>query len=177
MKVKQKRDKNKVLTQEQIADLLVNPYHKQDSAIAGNTSARNMTLHAAEKNYDVLDAEAILREFNAFLRNVMTVYEENKRLKEKAEAQESDLQHCIALAGTLTEKEKRMIFRRMSEALQVRRRCKDQNEVLQPLYNFISDKTLMNRLAQIQGDIVKAKEVANNRVYGCRTAILDDFRV
>ena len=70
-----------------------------------------------------------------------------------------------------------MIFRRMSEALQVRRRCKDQNEVLQPLYNFISDKTLMNRLAQIQGDIVKAKEVANNRVYGCRTAILDDFRV
>lgn len=176
MKVKQKRDKNKVLTQEQIAKLLQNPYKKADALTAGDTSRKNMTFRAPEKNFDVLNVEETLREFNSFLRNVIVFYENNKKQREKAEAQELDLEHCIALSGTLSEKEKRMIFRRMTEALQTRRDCKDQNEILQPLYNYISDKTLMNKLAQVQGEIARAKETANNRIYGCRTAILDDFR-
>ena len=52
-----------------------------------------------------------------------------------------------------------------------------ENEILAPLYNEIADKALINKLARIQGQVSGLKDTVNNRTYGCRTSVLDDFRV
>lgn len=139
-------------------------------------SQRNMVFSTLERNYDALDAVQSLKSFNAFLRNVIARYDENARLLEEAEARETDLKHCMELSEGLTEQERRMIFRRLTEALRTRRTCKTENEILAPLYSYISDKTLINKLGQIQGAISTVKNAAGIRSYGCRTSVLDDFR-
>ena len=163
--------------QEGIEKHLNYPRKASERAELGNgISVRNMTLRADRQDFDVLQAEKTIRLFILFLQDVLSRYTENERIKEKAEAQEQDLSHAISLLNGLTEKEKRLIFRRMIEALKTRRQCKNENEVLKPLYDYISDKELLNRLGIILGNIRKSKEVIDNRSYGCRTAILDDFR-
>ena len=176
--------KDKRLTGKQIERLLSNPEKieldivKPDST--NGLSRRCLTFRGNEKDFDTLNAEETLRTFCAFLRSVIARYEENKRKQEEAEAQEMDLSHCMELVDGLTEKEKLMIFRRLTDALQTRRTCKAENEILIPLYNYISDKELINqlinKLAQIQGATGTVKDTINNRSYGCRTSIRDDFR-
>lgn len=139
-------------------------------------SRQNRTFRAAPKNYDVLNAEEMIRIFGLFLRSVISRVEENQRVLEEAEARETDLSHCMELVEDLTEKERRMLYRRLTQTLQTRRACKVENEILIPLYNYIRDKVLVNKLGQIQGQIAGVKEVVGNRVYGCRTTVLDDFR-
>lgn len=170
--------KDRRLTGRQIERLLSNPkpvplgIREPEAGL----SRRNLTFRGSEKNYDALNAEQTLKDFAAFLRDVITRYEENKRRMEDAEARETDLNHCMELAEDLTEKERRMIFRRLTEALQTRRTCKAENEILAPLYNYASDRELINKLAQIQGQVSSVKETVSNRSYGCRTSVLDDFR-
>ena len=172
--------KDKRLTGKQIERLLSNQkkieleIEKPD--ITNGLSRRSLTFRGAEKDFDTLNAEETLRTFGGFLRSVIARYEQNTRMQEEAEAQETDLRHCMELVEGLTEKEKRMIFRRLTNALQTRRTCKAENEILTPLYNFISNKELINKLAQIQGATATVKDTINNRSYGCRTSVLDDFR-
>lgn len=142
----------------------------------GQPSRQKRTFRAAPKNYDVLNAEEMIRIFGLFLRSVISRVEENQRVLEEAEARETDLSHCMELVEDLTEKERRMLCRRLTETLQTRRACKVENEILMPLYSYIRDKVLINKLGQIQGQITGIKDVAGNRVYGCRTSVLDDFR-
>lgn len=168
-----KMAKDPRMTQKQIKRLLIKTHQEKTNGI----SVRNMTLRASEYDYDVLNAEMSIKTFVAFLHSVVAHYEENERIKELAEAQELDLRHAIALIDGLTDKERRMIYRRLSEALRARRKCKSENEVLQPMYDFINNKEFMNQLADIQGKISRAKQIVNNRVYGCRTSVLDDFRI
>lgn len=139
-------------------------------------NSRCVTFRGKQKDFDTLSAEETIKLFNLFLRNVISRFEENQRLQEEAEARENDLRHCMELVDGLTEKERRMIYCRLTESLQTRRTCKIENEILAPLYNEISDKAMIMKLAKIQGQINKVKEVAGNRVYSCRTSVLDDFR-
>lgn len=170
--------KDRRLTGKQIQRLLSNPKPvplgiREPEA---GPSRRNLVFQGSEKNYDALNTEDTLKDFASFLRTVISRYEENQRLMEEAEARESDLNHCMELAVDLTEKERRMIFRRLTEALQTRRTCKAENEILAPLYSYVSDKVLINKLAQIQGTVSSVKDTVSNRSYGCRTSVLDDFR-
>ena len=49
--------------------------------------------------------------------------------------------------------------------------------LLKPLYEAVVDKNLLNRLAQIQGQIGMVKKSFVGKTYACRTDVLDDFRV
>lgn len=172
-------NKDKRLTEKQIQELMANPQKLtiQIEKIENKPSQRNLTFRGSDKNFDSLNVEDLLRLFGSFLKSVISRYDENKRLQEEAEAREMDLRHCMELVDGLTEKEKRMIYRRLTEALQTRRACKAENEILAPLYNEIADKALINKLARIQGQVSGLKDTVNNRTYGCRTSVLDDFRV
>ncbi len=166
------------LSAKQIERLMRNPYKVsfKDQKEAGENSRRSVTFRGTPKDFDVLNAEEILSLFGAFLRNVISRYEENKRLQDESEARENDLRHCMELVDGLTEKERRMIYSRLTDTLRTRRVCKAENEILYPLFNEIQDKALIAKLGRIQGQIASAKEVAGNRAYSCRTSVLDDFR-
>lgn len=125
---------------------------------------------------DTLNSDAQIKKFRDFIADVISRYEGNVAQQELAEREEMDLQHAIELADHLTDKEKRMLFRKMRNVLKVRRACKSENEILEPLYSLVSDKQLYNQLGRIQGNIKSKKEILTGRQYGCRTSILDGFR-
>jgi len=170
--------KDRRLTQKQIERLLANNpsnkiiIEKKEEPVI----QESVTFTNNNKDYDTLKVDDQLKIFCAFIRNLIAKYEENQRLQDEAETMESDLEHCIELAPKLTEKEKKVLYNKLTDVLQTRRACKSENEILWPLYNYFADKTLLNKLAQLQGTVSNIKEVLLNRQYSCRTSILDDFR-
>lgn len=167
------------LTQKQINRLLANnpsnkiEYEKIPAYIAPE---QRVIFKGCDKEYDTLDSAEAIRTFCSFIRDVIARYEDNTRLQEEAETEEMDIKHAIELAEKLTEREKKLLYGKLTEALQTRRACKSENEILQPLYDYFKDKTLLNKLAQLQGTVTDVKEIITNRTYSCRTNILHDFR-
>ena len=172
--------KDRRLTAKQIERLLANnptPLPVEPpSKIEQPPSQVVVSFRDADKNYDTMDTIEQIKNFCAFVKEVITHYEENQRLQDEAEVMEMDLKHAIELAQKLTEKEKKVLYQKLTDVLQTRRACKSENEILQPFYNYFSDKVLVNKLAQLQGTMTTLKEVVCNRTYSCRTSILDDFR-
>lgn len=173
--------KDRRLTPKQIDNLLNNPKPLFETKIEPvpvpvKEEYRFVTFSSEGKEYDTLDSDTKIKEFCSFIRELIAKFEDNQRQQEEAEAMEMDLKHCIELAPKLTEKEKKALYGKLTDVLQVRRACKSENEILQPLYSYLSDKTLLNKLAQLQGTVTNIKEIISNRQYGCRTDVLKDFR-
>ena len=176
--------KDRRLTQKQIDRLLANNPHKTPIELAfevteAKTDPVVVTFANNDKDYDTLNSVEGIKTFCEFIRHVISRYEENIRLQNEAEEQENDIRHCIELAPKLTEKEKKYLYclyTKLTEVLQARRACKSENEILQPLYTYLNDKTLLNKLMQIQGTVSNVKDIVSNRSYSCRTSILNDFR-
>ena len=170
--------KDRRLTQKQIDRLLANNPHKIELETKQEIKLepKGMSFVSTNKEYDTLDSVERIKEFCDFIRDVNSRYEENIRRQDEAELQENDIRHCIELAPKLTEKEKKYLYSKLTEILQTRRACKSENEILQPLYSYFSDKVLLNKLNQIQGTVDSLKEIISNRTYSCRTSILDDLK-
>ena len=174
--------KDRRLTQKQIDRLLANnpgntAQKKAEEPLLQEKQLKYVSFaNDSKKDYDTLKSIDQLKAFCNFVRNVTSRYEENQRLQEEAETMEMDIKHAIELAPKLTEKEKKVLYSKLTEVLQTRRACKSENEILQPLYSYFNDKVLLNKLAQLQGTITSIKEIISNRQYACRTNILDDFR-
>lgn len=171
--------KDKRLSQRQIEKLLANNPHKielepvqQPQPVAAIT----VSFKSTEREFDTLNTVDQIKAFCSFIKDVVTRYEENQRCQEEAETMEMDIEHAIELAQKLTEKEKKVLYQKLTDVLQTRRACKSENEILAPLYGYFSDKTLLNKLSQLQGSVSNIKDVVSNRQYACRTSILNDFR-
>ena len=173
--------KDRRLTPKQIERLLANNPNKieinPNKTEIQEDKNQNISFKGTDKEYDTLRSTEQLKAFCAFIRDVISRYEENQRQQEEAETMEMDLKHCIELAQRLTEKEKKTLYNKFTEVLQLRRACKSENEILQPLYNYFSDRVLLNKIQQLQGTISNIKEIVSNRTYSCRTSVLDDFRI
>ena len=171
--------KDRRLTPRQIDELLANNPHKIILDKVETTPVQQpetVSFSNTGKEYDTLDTIENMKTFCSFVRNVIARYEENQRRQEEAETMEMDIEHAIELAQKLTEKEKKTLYNKLTDVLQTRRACKSENEILQPLYNYFSDKVLLNKMNQLQGTVANIKEIIENRTYSCRTSILEDFR-
>lgn len=171
--------KDKRLTPRQIDRLLANNPSRINLDVPEPPppiSTPTLSFKSADIEYDTLDTTEKIKSFCSFVKDVISRYEENQRRQEEAETMEMDLEHAIELAQRLTEKEKKTLYQKLTEVLQTRRACKSENEILQPLYNYFSDKVLLNKMGQLQGTVSQVKEIISNRMYACRTSILDDFR-
>ncbi len=134
-----------------------------------------VTFVGDEGPCDTLNPEEQIRAFREFIANVIYRYEGNIRVQEEAERQEQDLKHAIELADHLTDSEKRFLFRNLRKALKTRRACKSENEILEPIYEYVSNKALYNALGNIQG-VIKNKKCNYPKQYSSRTSVLDGFR-
>lgn len=166
------------LTPKQIEKLLNNPKKliieqpKESEPVSPST-----IINSSSKEYDSLNSIEQVRIFCSFIKELIAHYEENQRQQEEAEIMESDLKHAMELTPKLTEKEKKLLYQKLTEVLQTRRACKSENEILQPFYNYFNDKVLLNKLAQLQGTVASIKEIVSNRTYYCRTSVLDDIKL
>lgn len=173
--------KDRRLTQKQIDRLLANNPHKNAVEVTfevseGKIEPASISFVGSDKDYDTLNAIEQVKTFCEFGRRIISKYENNVQQQEQAELEENDIRHCMELAPKLTEKEKKFLYSKLTEILQTRRACKSENEILQPLYDYFSDKVLLNKLSQIQGTMANLKDIITNRRYSCRTSVLDNFR-
>ena len=123
--------------------------------------------------YDPLQAIDTICEFSRFLRDVVSRYEENDRIRVECENKSNDLLHYIELHGDMNASEGYKAYKKLAEVRRERRCCKNENELLTPLYTFIQQNTkAINELATVLGRCRNIKEIIDKRTYCARTDII-----
>lgn len=126
-----------------------------------------------KQEYDSLKPEETLRDFLSFSRNVISRYEENQRRQADLETETQDMLHYIELSPNMNACEYTKHCIKLREIRRQRRACKSENDLLRPLYEYLSDKTLINKLSQIQGQCRTSKEAIDLRSYTLRTDVVE----
>lgn len=123
-----------------------------------------------------ISPEGTLREFVKFFREIKPRYEEAVRLQGEYENQINDLQHYAELHPNLNAAQGNKLYRKLAEALRNRRACKIEVQLLEPMYQYVMKAgNLPDQLSGIQGRVRGVREKIEERVYRCRTEILDDM--
>lgn len=130
-----------------------------------------ITLKRTEE-FDSLKPEEALKTFLTFARNVISRYEDNQKLQSDLEAETQDLLHYVELSDDMNACKGNDMYRKMREVRRKRRACKNEIDLLKPLYDYLSDKKMINELSQIQGKCRTAKEVICQRQYTLRTDVM-----
>ena len=125
--------------------------------------------------YDSLKPEAKLKEFQAYIRKCLTRYESDIEDLKNCEQEIQDILHYMEMSENQKRPDGYKLYKRLTEARRERRRCKNEIELLQPVYSLFHGTKLLEQLAQTQGNCRLIKESIDERVYLARTDILDEF--
>ena len=125
------------------------------------------------EEYDQTNALETISEFSHFLRDVVSRYEANERIRVECEQKSNDLLHLIELHDDMNASEGYKAYKKLAEVRRERRVCKNENELLAPLYAFIQQNPkAINELAAVLGRCRAAKEAIDRRIYSARTDII-----
>ena len=128
-----------------------------------------------DQSYDTLNPAEALAKFNAFLRDVVSRYEGNERERTELEKKQNDILHYIELNESLSASDGFKIYKKLREVRNNRRKLKKENEVLQPLYEYVkANKKLENDMNMILGKVRASKNRVDSRSYVTRTDILEE---
>ena len=132
-------------------------------------------MNAVHIPYDTLNPDKNLTDFLSFLRAVKMRYEGNAREQQDKEAQLQDLEHYVELHSDLDCKGGYKAHKDIREVRRARRGLKQENELLNPLYEWINlNEQALNSLTQTLGKVRKTAEVIEGRRYTTRTDVLED---
>ncbi len=135
----------------------------------------SITLDTKRIPYDTLKPDENLTDFLSFCRDVKMRYEGNARETEEKEDELQDLEHWAELHDDLDCKGGYAIYKKIREARRDRRKCKSENELLYPLYDWVNkNEKALNALAQVLGRVRETADVIDNRKYTARTNVLGD---
>lgn len=164
--------KYKPLSQRIVKDILnSNPEQAPVSAPAP-TPAPALRLYR-KSDYDTLQPVDQIRSFLEFVRSAVTRYEENERRWQEYDQETQDLLHVIELSDNLNASKGYDMYRRLAAVRRERRQCKNEMDLLKPVYDFFSDKQTINQLAQVQGKCRVCKEAVDSRSYTLRTNVME----
>lgn len=124
-----------------------------------------------QEEFDSMRPEENLKSFLAFARSVISRYEENQRLQTDLETETQDLLHLIELSPNMNACEYTKKCIQLRDVRRKRRACKNEIDLLKPLYEYLSDNTLISQLSRIQGQCKTSKEVISQRQYTLRTDV------
>ena len=83
------------------------------------------------------------------------------------------LLHYIELHEDMNASEGYKTYRKLAEVRRERRVCKNENELLLPIYTFIQQNPkFINELATVLGRTRTAREAINKRMYSARTDVI-----
>ena len=100
--------------------------------------------------------------------NVINTYEYNKDEIKRIEEELQDIEHEIELSPSKDMYSGYKLYREIRDLRTERRRCKDENQLLEEMYNFLQDpqsQKFKNRIQQIQGNSAKVIKAQENRTY------------
>lgn len=134
-------------------------------------SADPATLHRGS-DFDTLHPAETIAAFVTFCANVRQRYQGNLQVQDDTNLERQDLLHCIELSDNMRVADGFKMYRKLREVSRVRRDAKNENDLLQPLYDFLTQSDFENRLRRVLGDTRTRAEVVGKRQYGMRTDIL-----
>lgn len=129
----------------------------------------------SDLEYDTSKPEKTIRDFVGSIREMLAKFEWNKARIVEIEAELNDLNHYMEMASFKTVPNGYKLYRKTSELRKERRCCKNENDLLQPIYEYFHATEVLDRLSKVQGECAKMKGTIDNRSYVVRTDILDEW--
>lgn len=167
-----KRLKHKPLSQKVINDIMRNnPSVVQAQTPQPVLPAVPITLHR-QTDFDSLLPEEKIRDFLVFARSVISRFEDNERLQSDSEAETQDLLHYIELSENMNAAEGFGMYKKLTTIRRTRRDCKNEIDLLRPVYDFLKSSDLITQLEQLQGKCRLSKQAINGRQYTLRTDVM-----
>ena len=100
--------------------------------------------------------------------SVIQAYENNKDNIKRIEEELSDVEHEIELGESRDMYKGWLLYKEIKDLRTERRRCKEENELLKDMYDYLNSpqgQQFKNKIQQIQGSSVKIAKVQENRTY------------
>ena len=133
----------------------------------------NTILKRENTDYDQLDALEIIEEFNHLLKEAEQLFNENESIRKESDARLTDLLHYAELHENLSASQGYRVYKQITDARRERRRAKNENELLEPLLDFIrQNPKLVNDVGTLLGRLRGTKRCIDQRIYQARTKII-----
>lgn len=133
----------------------------------------NTILKRENADYDQLDALEIIEEFNHLLKEVEQLFNENESIRKESDARLTDLLHYAELHADLNASQGYRVYKQITDARRERRRAKNENELLEPLLEFMrQNPKVVNDIGTLLGRLRGTKRCIDQRIYMARTKII-----
>jgi len=127
------------------------------------------------EEYDSLHPEDVLRNFCASIRDMISRYESDKIRYEQLEQEMQDVLHFIEMSENKNANSGFKLYKQLADIRRERRICKNEIELLQPVYSNFKETDLLNILTRVQGNCKNIKQQIDGRGYTVRTDVLKTF--
>ena len=152
---------------------------KADKAKAEHDSkaafdAMNVTDYQKYQKAIILASDELAM-YEAKLAEIRSMPLMSKDQYDHLEYEMQDLLHYIEMGSDKNANAGYKSYKRLAEIRRERRSCKNEMDLLQPIYDAFGGGDKLNVLAQIQGSCRVTKQSIDNRAYTVRTDILESF--
>ena len=125
--------------------------------------------------YDSTKPELTLKTFVSDIKGMLSRYEGNKNRIVEIEQELQDIYHYMEIAAYKKVPDGYKLYRKIAELRRERRSCKNEIDLLWPIYEYFHGTDILNKLSYIQGEVSKMKGAIDNRTYQVRSDVLDSW--
>lgn len=129
----------------------------------------------SEEEYDTLNPEENIKNFCSFIRQVISRYDNDRNRLSELEAEMQDVLHYTEMSKSKDVLNGYKIYKKLCEIRRERRACKNEIDLLQPIYEMFHGTKELDQLARLQGTCKQIKKTIANKGYSVRTDALDEF--
>ena len=126
-------------------------------------------------NYDSTNPESSIRNFVGSIKDMIARYEYNRDRIISVESELVDLYHYLEISPFKNVPDGYKLYRTIAELRRERRACTNENDLLQPIYEYFHATDVLNKLSRVQGECAKCRGAIDARVYMVRTDILEEY--
>lgn len=145
----------------------------QETPDKGTVSDRPLLFTTDE--YDTTKPEDTFREFIRNVKAMVKRYDANITRLSELEDQMQDVMHFMEMSKSKNVPEGYKLYKKLTDIRKERRACKNEMDLLKPVYEMFHGTKLLDQLAHVQGECGKVKKSIDGRAYTVRTYILEDL--
>lgn len=131
-------------------------------------------LHSSEP-YDTLRPEDKFKNFCAEIREMLSRYEGDKSRLNELENQMQDVLHFIEMSKDKDIQKGYQLYKHLCEVRRERRQCKNEIDLLQPVYDAFHGTRLLDMLQSVQGQCGIVKRTIDAKGYTVRTDLIGEL--
>ena len=140
-----------------------------------NTVTPDRPLLFSVDEYDSKKPEETFRAFIRSVKEMVKKYDTNTARIAELEDQMQDVMHFMEMAKPKNVPTGYKLYKKLTDIRKERRACKNENDLLKPVYDMFHGTKLLDQLSYVQGECGKAKKTIDGRAYSVRTDILEDL--